>query len=756
MKDPTSKEDKFLILQEISSFIAATKDINTLAYLLLDRAIGYTDAEKGSVMLLNDMNELYILAARGFDMPFIETYRVKLGEGIAGIVARNRSGILVEDIEKDKRFKRIRRDRYKTKSFISCSLVSRDRLYGVININDKKNGEPFTEDELNLLKAIAYQAAIAFENAFLINQLRSKAAELENVNRKLIETDLNKTEFITRISHELRSPLNSIKGAIYFLKQSDQLNKNKLTEFHEIISKETSGLVSIVEDLLEFLRLENEALEVKKTLINLVDILHEALQSKGLGSVLSKKNIHLRMEKQHKVCEIIGDKIKVVQLFINLIDGLSYYLKGGDTIRIAVSENDFVQVRIVLSRNLPAEEFSFLNNAKYLLYTEASDAKVRLYHAKRSAEAHGWKFQADNDKDEFILSLYMPKSAKDKLETTVNMTMDIFSEFIAELLDINICSIMIRDKLTADLTIKGAKGLGDDIIKKTRVHVGEQIAGWVASEGKPLLIEDIERDLHFPRISIAQYNTRSLLSVPIKIRDQVIGVVNLNNKKTAEPFNTSDLYIASALSERIAHFLEKCYADDYREDDVNRIMTSFSNLLDAIKKKRKKEALLPDLVMRIMDRLGAAEEDKKKALYVSKVYDLGLECIEDSILMKKDILPSEMKFIKMHPYTSVGLLNNFEFSEEIKKAILHHHERYDGAGYPDKLQGTQIPLISRVLSVVDSYAAMISEKPYGKTRTHGQALVDIQAGSGSRYDPEIVKVFGDVLKDIQGSASQTC
>jgi response regulator RpfG family c-di-GMP phosphodiesterase len=310
--------------------------------------------------------------------------------------------------------------------------------------------------------------------------------------------------------------------------------------------------------------------------------------------------------------------------------------------------------------------------------------------------------------------------------------------------------------LTADLTIKGAKGLGDDIIKKTRVHVGEQIAGWVASEGKPLLIEDIERDLHFPRISIAQYNTRSLLSVPIKIRDQVIGVVNLNNKKTAEPFNKSDLYIASALSERIAHFLEKCYADDYREDDLGRIMTSFSNLLDAIKKKRKRETLLPDLVMRIMDGLGAAEEDKKKALYVSTVYDLGLECIDDSILMKKDILPSEMQFIKMHPYTSVGLLNNFEFSEDIKKGILHHHERYDGTGYPDKLQGTQIPLISRVLSVVDSYAAMISKKPYGKTRTHGEAFADIQAGSGSRYDPAIVKVFGDVLQDMKVKTVQTC
>lgn len=756
MEDQRSKEKKFLILQEISSVIAATKDINTLAYLLLDRVIGHTDAEKGSVMLLNEVNELYILAARGFDIPFIETYRIKLGEGIAGIVARDRSNVLVEDIEKDKRFKRSKRDRYKTKSFISCAIISRDKLLGVININDKKNGNPFTGDELNLLNAIAYQAAIAFENAFLFNQLRSKAAELEEINRKLIEADLNKTEFITRISHELRSPLNSIKGAIYFLEQSERLSKNKLTEFYDIISRETAGLVSIVEDLLEFLRLENEALVIKKSLIDLIGILKEATQSKGLSIVLAKKNIHLHVEKQNKVCEIIGDKIKVVQLFINLIDGLSYYLKSGDSITIAVSENDLVQVEIVVSRNLPPEEFSFLYKSKYLFYTESSDAKLRLYHAKSAAEAHGWKFQADNSKGEFIISLYIPKSAKDKLETTVNMTMDIFAEFISELLDLNICSIMIRDKLTADLTIRGAKGLSDEIIKKTRVHVGDQIAGWVASEGKPLLIEDIERDLHFPRISIAQYNTRSLLSVPMRIKDQIIGVVNLNNKKTAEPFNTRDLYIASVLSERFAHFLEKCYADEYKDADVNRIMTSFSNLLDAIKKNHKKITLLPDLVLRIMDKLGAEEEDKKKALYVSKIYDLGLECIDESILVKKDLLPSEMQFVRMHPYTSVGLLSNFEFSEDIKQAILHHHERYDGTGYPDKLQGSSIPLISRVLSVADSYAAMIFRKSYGKMKTHEEAVADIQAGSGSNYDPEIVKAFCEVLQEMKAKAAQNC
>lgn len=741
-------EKKYLILQQISRTIAATNNINALSNIILDLAIEYTNAEKGSLMLINESSELYILAARGFDLQFIETYRIKMGEGIAGVVAQNRSPVLVEDIDKDERFEQKKRDRYKTKSFISCPLISRDKLLGVININDKKDGAPFNEDEFDLLKVIADQADVALENAFLMNQLRTKAVELEDINRKLIETDMNKTEFITRISHELRSPLNSIKGAIYYLQQSEKLKEGRQKEFYNIISEETTGLISIVENLLDFLRLENETMITKKSLINLVSLLDEVSKSKGLNTALTKKNLQFKMDIKEGVFSIVGDKIKVVQLFINLIEGLSYHLESGDTIGIAVTENDFIKVDLSVSRKIPEEVLSFFFNSRYIFYTEKSDEKIRLYLAKKIAEAHGWTLDAENKDNTFIVSLTIPKSTKERLDTTVSLTMDMFVEFISELLDLNICSIMLRDDITAELTIKSAKGLSDEIVKRTRIKLGDQVAGWVANEGKPVLLEDIESDRRFKRRSISQYNTKSLLSVPLKIDDRVIGVLNLNNKKTAEPFTKKDLNIALILSERISYFLEKLYSGEYREDDINQILTSFDNLLNAVKIYHKKRSLLPDLVLKIMDSLGAEEEEKRKALYASMIYDLGLMLIDESILKKKTLLPSEVQALKIHPYITIGLLENFEFSEDLKGAILHHHERYDGMGYPDGLKGSEIPLISRVLSVADSYCAMTSERIYGKSYTKEDALLEIKAGSGSIYDPEVVKAFDEVISEV--------
>jgi HD-GYP domain-containing protein (c-di-GMP phosphodiesterase class II) len=748
MECPQYFEEKFLLLQKISGAIAATNNINALSNIILNLATEYTNAEKGSLMLINERNELYIFAARGFDIRFIETYRIKMGEGIAGIIAQNRSPVLVEDIEKDERFKQKKRDRYKTMSFISCPLISRDKLLGVININDKKDGAPFNEDEFDLLKVIADQASVALENAFLMNQLRTKAIELEEMNRKLIEVDMNKTEFITRISHELRSPLNSIKGSIYYLQQSEMLRNDQQKEFYDIISKETTVLISIVENLLDFLRIENETMITKKSLINLATLLDEVSKSKGLNNALTKKNLQFTMDIKEGTYSIVGDKIKIVQLFLNLIEGLSYYFEGGDTIRLTVNENDFIKVDLTISRKIPEEVLSFLFNSKYIFYTEMAEERIRLYLAKRAMEAHRWTFDAKNTDNTFILSLTIPKSTKERLDTTVSITMDMFVEFVSELMDLNTCSIMLRDDITADLTIKSAKGLSEEIVKRTRIRLGDQIAGWVAHEGKPVLLENIESDNRFKRINIPRYNTKSLLSLPLKVDDRVIGVLNLNNKKTAEPFTKKDLNVALVLCERISYFLEKLYSGEYKEDDINQILISFENLLNAVKKYHKKKSILPDLVLKIMDNLRASEEEKRKALYASMIYDLGLVHIDESILKKKTLSASEIQDIKTHPYITIGLLENFEFSEDLKKAILYHHERYDGTGYPDGLHGQEIPLISRVLSVADSYCAMTSERIYGKSYTKDEALLEIKAGSGSIYDPEIVKAFEEVMPEV--------
>jgi GAF domain-containing protein len=593
-------KQKFDVLQELSNAIVITHNITAIANLLLDLAINYAHAEKGSLMLVTEREELHILAAKGLDPQLVRSYKVKIGEGIAGLVAKNRYPVLVEDIEKDSEFKKFRRDHYKTRSFISCPIISKNKLLGIFNINDKKDGTPFSEDDFELLKVLANQAAIALENAFLMAQLKSKAEELEDINKKLVETDILKTEFLTRISHELRTPLNSVKGAIYFLQQTENVAKNEQQEFQGIISTEVDKLVSIVENLLSFLRLEDETRIIKKTVLNLGDIFRELLDSKSLKTVLSRKGVSLSIETQDNLVDIVGDKIKVVQLFANLVDGLNHYLDRGDTIGIVAREGRYVNVDITLSRTLPETVIQILHDARYVFHIEHPEDRLKLYLATNIAETHRWKLAAQNAENSCRITLTIPKSTKEAIDTYVDRSMDSFVEFISELLDLDICSIMLSDELTSELTVKSAVGLDDDIIKRTRIKFGDKIAGWVALEGKPLFIEDIENDPRFAKKSISQYTTKSLMSLPLKIGDRVIGVLNLNNKKTSEPFTKRDYCVASVLSEKISHFIELLHSENYREDELRQFIASLDSLLHAENTYEAKKDLLPELTNKIL------------------------------------------------------------------------------------------------------------------------------------------------------------
>ncbi|MRR07676.1 MAG: GAF domain-containing protein, partial [Deltaproteobacteria bacterium] len=581
-------EKKFSILQEISNALVVTDNLSAIANLMLDLAINYTRAEKGSLMLVNERDELYILAGRGIDLNLVRTYRAKIGEGIAGVVAKNRTPMLVENLANEPRFKGMTRDRYRTNSFVSCPIISKNRLLGVLNINDNAASASFNEDEFSLIKIIANQAAIALENAMLVSQLRFKATELEGINRKLIESDVVKTEFITRVSHELRTPLNSIKGSVYYLRQSERLSRREQNEFYDIISGETDKLIGIVENQLDFLRFEDETMLINKTVVSLREVLNEVCGSKSVKTLFARNDISLRVEIGDGLSDVVGDRTRVVQFFLNILEGLSHFLERGDEVVISIRENDQVHVSIGLPRRLPESITPYLFSSNQLFQTDSSDEKLKLYLARKVVDIHRWDLLAENTPSGFLVSLNIPKSTRQKVDAVVNTTIDMFLEFIAEVLDVNMCSVMLCDDLTGDLMIKGARGLDDLLIKQTRVRMGDRIAGWVALEGEPLFIEDIEQDPRFGRKSVSQYNSKSLISLPLKVGGKVIGVLNLNNKRSASPFTGRDFDLAQAICERVANFMERIYGGDHQEDEFRQLMTSFDSLISAEKKYHKK------------------------------------------------------------------------------------------------------------------------------------------------------------------------
>lgn len=408
MGTPELSEKKFSVLKEISEAIISTADAAAIAEFMIDLAISHTGAEKGSLMLAEKGEELYIFAARGIDDGVAATYTEKMGEGIAGTVAETRHAVLVNDIDADERFRGKKRGHYKTRSFISCPVVSKNRLLGVLNINDKIDGTPFSEDEFVLLQTIANQAAIALENTFLMSQLKARAAELQEMNEILMESDVVKAEFITRISHDLRTPLNSIKGSIYYLEVHCKDCNREQTEFYRIISEETRALTETVEKLTGFLRDEGEIRIVGRSMVNLSKILNEVSDQRFVKSALMRKNLALVIDSQGCGKEVITDRVRAVQLFIYLIDALSRHVEDGGELRIRIDEDEAGKVMLAIQGKPPLSVQPFLFNPGPFFFSEGEEEEIKLYLVGKLSSLLGWEITTENEHNSLGLTINIP------------------------------------------------------------------------------------------------------------------------------------------------------------------------------------------------------------------------------------------------------------------------------------------------------------------------------------------------------------
>jgi HD-GYP domain-containing protein (c-di-GMP phosphodiesterase class II) len=290
-------------------------------------------------------------------------------------------------------------------------------------------------------------------------------------------------------------------------------------------------------------------------------------------------------------------------------------------------------------------------------------------------------------------------------------------------------------------------GLDEWIVENTRVKIGEGIAGKVADTGEPLFIHNIEENEIYSCPNNPQYETVSLLSVPLVVNDVIVGVINVNNKTSGEPFDQDDLNLLISFSERISRALERVRVVEdshaYLEDTIE----AFKRMLETQSRTKMIEAVV-NLAVKVSRKLGLSEKEVSVVQYVASVHDIGMTEISDEILNKAlQLSDEEMSRIRKHPQRGAELIRPLEFVESVSNIILYHHERVDGHGYPMGLKGEEIPIGARILAVIDAFQSMTMGRPYKKRCTVEEALWELVDCVDQQFDPEIVDAFLSVLKE---------
>lgn len=186
------------------------------------------------------------------------------------------------------------------------------------------------------------------------------------------------------------------------------------------------------------------------------------------------------------------------------------------------------------------------------------------------------------------------------------------------------------------------------------------------------------------------------------------------------------------------------------DDATKEMLTSIKTLIAVINAKDRYTFRHVERVVYycslVADKQNFSEKDKRNLIYAAYLHDIGKINVPEDVLMKPDRLtPHEWDIMSNHPHNAAEIVRNIDSLKEVLPIILQHHERHDGTGYPNKLKGDEITFLAKVLSVIDSFDAMTSARPYQQKKSVMQAIDELRRCSGAQFDPEAVNLFLDTI-----------
>lgn len=180
------------------------------------------------------------------------------------------------------------------------------------------------------------------------------------------------------------------------------------------------------------------------------------------------------------------------------------------------------------------------------------------------------------------------------------------------------------------------------------------------------------------------------------------------------------------------------------------VMLALSMMLDLKDLKTGLHATrLAEWAVRIAEQLGVGHEELRDIEFASLLHDIGKIGVPDALLLKPGALTDEeIALVRKHPEYGWAILRNVPGFERTSLLVLHHHECFDGTGYPAGLAGDEIPLGARIVAVVDAFDAMLSNRSYRRGLPLEEALKRLESGAGTQFDPKIVTHFTNLVAKL--------
>ncbi len=303
-------------------------------------------------------------------------------------------------------------------------------------------------------------------------------------------------------------------------------------------------------------------------------------------------------------------------------------------------------------------------------------------------------------------------------------------------------SVLLYNPEKRELNFQMLQGRKPGEIADKVVKLGEGISGTVALNREPMIMNTITPDSPFqPYLDrISGYRVTSVISVPMIFQDELAGVLELYNKLGGNGFNPRDEELLLSLASQAAISIKNV---EFHEAQKN----YFTHITEILITSMENNEVFPEHIKnvtryadQITSKLGLAEKERRDIHFAALLHDIGFIKLGPTSQLNKEA-------IKAHPLIGEKMIKPIVIWRHLAPLIRHHHEHYDGNGYPDGLKGEEIPFGSRIIFVAEAYDTMTNPNSYNRRGSIEEVKIELIENAGKQFDPEIVKVFLKTLAE---------